>query len=665
VNTEDLADFFLGQVQEIAGEENVAAREPMNVPDNDEDAEEEFSDGDEESWEEEDVTENVNTEDLADFFLGQVQEIAGEENAAAREPMYVPDNDEDVEEEINNEVWQQMEKDKTPYGHIKMLLSLIDSRSRTQMWWQNEADDLAFKRKVGEKLIEFLELDPSCASKIFEIQTGDDFFGGVKMPLMHWAVTLELPLVVFQAIHNAFPGACKMCYPEGDSDQLPISKARIKNSNLEIIRFLLETHPASATSLRIERLRNLFWSSTPENFDEAFKFIQSLFKQEDVAELTSSGTITWDHTKPFPAELLNFIVKFHKLKSMTVKGTTASGYNRGVKLDVDRRSCILHVQIICDRSFDLAVEELLKLPIPLRELGTYTMDEDSGIRYLICTISPSVMDSEEQNQRRELDHQAMVESMERLGLPPIHPSDPHYMTASMAGMLPMPPSGPPVEDLDLSSVERLSCSSLIPSTVELFHLMKGLQNLPNLKFLELDGMGNAYKSVTLPKDEGFEDLLALTDQLEELTISWLKTCIPTVAQFVKKTTKLKVLSLTSNESFSLKEINQLIKALRVNKSIEHLQFGRCVAEESKQALLEFVKENNHSALKTYQGYEDDVGEDSPLVKEINYWCHLYQSTSWLEAEDRTKEEAVSEYSKCIDDLPLLYGLLRHRPDLWT
>lgn len=624
-----------------------------------------FPDTDEEGWEEndDDGAEQPNLEDVTAFFAEIMTTRNDEEgNARAMEPAMLRDSDEYVEKAVNEEAGEEIEKDESPYGHIKMILSLADSRRRVQLWWHDEAQDLEFKNQVGEKLIEFIKLDPSCAGRTFEISTGDyTGFGRIKMPLIHWVVDLELPLPVLQAIQNAYPDACKMCYPEGDPKQLPISQALIRNSPIEIIQFLLECNPASATLLDKERLRNYFWNSTPANFDEGFNLIQSLLKEEDVASLTSVGSISWDHTKPFPEALLNFIVNFHDLKSMTVKGTIGDRYNTGVKVNVDRELNVLNVEFLCDRSFDLAVEELLKLPIPLTELGTSTWDEESAIRYLICTISPSVMDSDEQKERREAEYQSMVDSMERLGLPPIRPDDPHYMEAAMQGMLPVPPGGTPVEDLDLSSVEKISFGSLIPSTVELMHLLKGLQKLPNLKFLKMDGAQNLRANVTLPEGEGFADLMALVDRLEELSISSLKTCIPTVAEFVKKTKKLKVLSLTHSKPYSLEEVNLIIEALRANKSIEHLQFGQLVTDEGAKTLLEFVKGSHHLALKTYQGYN----RDSPLVTDIDFFCRLHQSTSWLESENRTKAEAVSEYSKFIGDLSFLYGLLRHRPDLWS
>jgi len=437
--------------------------------------------------------------------------------------------------------------------------------------------------QVAPILVASLEQDPSCARTPYTI-------GTASKSLMHWACALKCPLSVVQAIHEAWPEACRELhmYPRAARGCLPLHEAlRVKDSNLAVIEYLVQQYPESARIPDNHGKFPLFWAvfhHPQQHRQQLFSLFAQRMEPGQVRQAISEGSVGWEHPEPFPLELLEMLIDIHEPASLVAKGTVGQF---GVDFKVKGDSLV--VAVPCDEAFDYCIDLLLQVSIPLKGIPlkgieTSTMDCSRAVNYFIATLAP-----DEEGFIADMD--AMLSTIQLLGLEgniPLpgmaNPQMPHQFQA------PAP--------LDLSTVERISIDSVIPNSETMVEVLASLEALPNLKILSMSGAQNRFEGIDVAFTRNcFQRLSTLSDRLVEIDLIYFDSSIVTaLVQLIQCSSILTKVSLDSFHVLTADQVAQLAEALRGSTSIQSLKLKQ---KDAAERIVELIRQDSRPSLREF------------------------------------------------------------------
>jgi hypothetical protein len=216
--------------------------------------------------------------------------------------------------------------------------------------------------------------------------------------------------------------------------------------------------------------------------------------------------------------------------------------------------------------------------------------------------------------------------------------------------------------LDLSMLESVTMEAVIADKGTMVELLKRLSKLPNLKNLILDGTQNYYfegMDNQLTK-ECFEGLSTFTDSLESIEVmDFDSLAIASVCELVKNSTVLKTVNLDqSNDAVRIVEddVIMIADALRSTTSVTKLSLSY-IDVKSEIYLANALRDGNSSLLEF-----ECQGRD---YKSIRHCCKMNSILPQLRHHNLSRDDIVQVCIPHLNDLSVVYGLLRFRPDLWS
>lgn len=528
----------------------------------------------------------------------------------------------------------------SPKERITDVLHFIDSRSNIMRWvaaaQRNEQD---FWPGIADDIAAALREQPTCALEKFTLDDQDGFLMP-KKPLMHLVCQLKCPLSIVELVYNAAGQECLEIFAGG---RLPLHEACINNASVEVIRYLVQRYPKSTKIKYDDKLplkyaltrRNLepHFEATIDPFDEKsecltlFGLLSELLDPTEVLAATNTLQLSWSGRLPMDLGLILKIATLHHCNSILV--ILNFGHS---DLHIRIVGCSLVFNVACIDEYYSALEQISFIPLPIKSIEATGLNDRDAIYYFTEALDPP-----QENIEFNSNH------------PNLHPPQP----------------------LDLSSLEILSIDATIQSNETLLKLAKSLRRFPRLNCLHLggrntsfEGYGNAFTP------EFFEELSKVATrhiQLQTLTMSWVdKSVASPFINFCLACDGLEKVVYTGRETLDANQVAQFARFLQASKTIKSLTLGPL--RDGAEHILNAIKDNG-SVLQEFWGdgeynYDHACVNDYKHSKSIATCLAINKIIPKLSRLSMKSEEAFNLYQPHLHNVPILYALLRHRPELW-
>ncbi|KAL7528969.1 hypothetical protein ACHAWF_002788 [Thalassiosira exigua] len=555
-----------------------------------------------------------------------------------------------------------------PDERIAFILRFIHNHKKvvevqTEMYTAAALEDheRSFWPDLVQKVMDAIREQPSLATAAFSVPFDRSYSSipsrnpSYELPLMHLLCRLDCGLPMAEAVYaSAGPESLRLRHAHLQmGDSLPLHCACACGASTELIEFLVRTYPGSirerghgdqlplqialSGARRPQPMGAGAGLGREDFFDEEerkivlFRLLSESLNEEELLDATREIPVGWDKRTALPLALIRTVATLHDCKSVEVAIEDISC--GGCRIVIERGALVCKID--CDNTYDFALEQILMLPLPLKVLDVSDLFDKQVIHYFVDAIDPP--------QEVDTDHP--------------------FSFGFVGTQLPPP--------LDLSSVETLRVGAIIESEEIMMSLMKGLRNLPNLSRLHLSGLSNRMEAeVDLPLTKGCLDELAKvaseTRNLRDLSIKSVgpDSALP-FAAFLLAYEHLEHVGFEAYDPLNSHEVKELSGFLTSSKAINTLRLGPMKAGDEEH-IVNSIKDNR-SVLKSFTA----VGEFS------------YQTGNTIEVDTSdiracltinrvvpqllgpiTSEEAYTMYQEHLEDTPVLYALLRCRPELW-
>lgn len=494
-----------------------------------------------------------------------------------------------------------------------------------------------------------------------------------SLPLIHLVCRLDfgfgLPIV--KAVHSvAGPESLKRCVPYGgddsDPEELPLHRACWNGASIELIEFLVAQYPESVRLPCNDKLplQIALTHSEPQAivgqeqdpFDEnsrrmaLFRILSPSLSKDELLRATRELDLSWKGCGCMPLGLIQKVADLHGSVSLKVK-TSGLGVGCGCTVEID--GDVLTCTVFCDRTYDFALEQLLSLPLPLKEIEADYLDYTHMAPYLINALDPW----QNYNRAEEEAFAAKFNAMLSIARP-ITPREP-------------PPP------LDLTAVEVFRFDAVIKDEEVMIGLMKSLRQMPNLKEFYLSGLvhrseGDAEGCGDFPLTEKcFDELLkvvSITGKLKTIELSWVcGAVLPSFVDFLLSYDRVESVSFMAPDPISSCQMNHVARFLRSSTTVKSMKLIPMKEGEEEKCIVDAIKDNG-SVLEifTAEGEYDIWRRERPKLDSctIDACLSINKAIRQLNDSSVGTYEAYNIYQPHMQNTQVLYSLLRYRPELW-
>ena len=137
-------------------------------------------------------------------------------------------------------------------------------------------------------------------------------------------------------------------------------------------------------------------------------------------------------------------------------------------------------------------------------------------------------------------------------------------------------------------------------------------------------------------------------------------------EFLMRYDQLVRLSFTAHTALAADQVSRFAYFLQNSKTVKHVKLSPLT--EGGEHIVDALKDNTESVLKEFVGEgEFDPGSDSRLPFEsskIDTCITINRIKPQLSETSMSEKEAFEVYEPYLQNTPVLYALLRYRPEIW-